>query len=342
MQPTLIDQIAEAVLYEGYLLYPYRPSVKNTQRWTFGGLYPPAYCAGATGNEAAAMQMQCLVESGQAATLEITLKFLQLVNRQIGRLERPLTSPGDLSNASFALVDRLAIGGKELHAWQEAVERQVALDRLALHELVATPHRSRFHFAAETQLEPIHDEQRRIAAVMVRQRLALSGAVEVAAETVAPGCHRLTVRAVNQTACEPAAIASRDQAMWCSFASAHLALAGEGCEFVSQIDPPQLWQAAVAQNENVGAWPVLVGEPPRRDLMLAAPIILYDYPQIAPQSPGTLYDSTEIDEILTLRIMTLSDDEKRAMEALDMRGRDLLHRVESLSPDALLQLHGEM
>ncbi len=43
MNRALVDQIASAVLYEGYILYPYRPSVKNRQRWTFGGLVPRAY-----------------------------------------------------------------------------------------------------------------------------------------------------------------------------------------------------------------------------------------------------------------------------------------------------------
>ena len=44
MNQALVDRIVNAVLYEGYLLYPYRPSVKNRQRWTFGGLYPRSYC----------------------------------------------------------------------------------------------------------------------------------------------------------------------------------------------------------------------------------------------------------------------------------------------------------
>ena len=39
-----VEAIAKAVLYEGYILYPYRASnVKNQRRWTFGGVYPRDY-----------------------------------------------------------------------------------------------------------------------------------------------------------------------------------------------------------------------------------------------------------------------------------------------------------
>ena len=76
--------------------------------------------------------------------------------------------------------------------------------------------------------------------------------------------------------------------------------------------------------------------------MLSAPIILYDYPRIAPQSPGDLFDGTEIDELLTLRILTLTDQEKQEMRAVDARARDLLERTEMLNVGELRRLHGTM
>ena len=84
-------------------------------------------------------------------------------------------------------------------------------------------------------------------------------------------------------------------------------------EFVSLLEPPPEFQEAAAACSNVGTWPVLAGEPGQRDTVLSSPIILYDYPQIAPESPGDLFDGTEIDEILSLRILTLTDEEKSAM-----------------------------
>src|SRR5438093_13605645 len=100
MNQALVDRIVNAVLYEGYLLYPYRPSVENRQRWTFGGLYPRAYSEAQGGTDTWTMQTQCLVQGGADTALDITVRFLHL-------LERPLGA------------------GEE--RWQEATERQVAL-----------------------------------------------------------------------------------------------------------------------------------------------------------------------------------------------------------------------
>jgi hypothetical protein len=74
--------------------------------------------------------------------------------------------------------------------------------------------------------------------------------------------------------------------------------------------------------------------------MLSAPIILYDYPQLAAESPGNFFDATEIDEMLALRILTLSEDEKKAMAAVDERARALLERTETLGLKGLAELHG--
>src|SRR5206468_6556944 len=112
--------------------------------------------------------------------------------------------------------------------------------------------------------------------------------------------------------------------------------------FVSLLDPPEPWRAAAAGCRNVGTWPVLVGEPGTKDTMLSSPIILYDYPEVAAESPGDLFDGTEIDEILTLRILTLTDEEKRAAAAVDGRVRDLLARTEALARGGLLGLHGTL
>jgi hydrogenase maturation protease len=84
----------------------------------------------------------------------------------------------------------------------------------------------------------------------------------------------------------------------------------------------------------------LIGEAGDRDTILSSPIILYDYPQIAPESAGDLFDGTEIDEILSLRIMTLTDDEKREMRESDQRASQILDRTESLPEEQFMKLHG--
>jgi hypothetical protein len=74
--------------------------------------------------------------------------------------------------------------------------------------------------------------------------------------------------------------------------------------------------------------------------MLAAPIILPDYPQVASESPGELYDGTEIDEILTLRTLALSAAEKAAARATDARAAALIDRVDAMDASTMAKLHG--
>jgi hydrogenase maturation protease len=133
---------------------------------------------------------------------------------------------------------------------------------------------------------------------------------------------------------------SRDEALMRSLVSTHTILGVSEGEFVSLFDPPEAWRTVAASCQNVGSWPVLVGDAGEKDMMLSSPIILYDYPQVAPESPGDLFDSTEIDEILTLRILTLTDAEKLLVAAVDDRARLLLSRTEALARDQLMGLHG--
>ena len=91
---------------------------------------------------------------------------------------------------------------------------------------------------------------------------------------------------------------------------------------------------------NVGNFPVLVGSNGERDMLLCSPILLYDYPQIAPESDGDFYDATEMDEMLTLRVMTLTDQEKDEMRLAEDRVRNLLQRTEQSAREQLMRTHG--
>jgi hypothetical protein len=125
-----------------------------------------------------------------------------------------------------------------------------------------------------------------------------------------------------------------------SFASTHLVLALQGGCFRSLLDPPPHLRDAARECVNVGTYPVLVGEPQSEDTLLCSPMILYDHPQIAPESPGDFFDATEIDELLALRTMTLTGAEKAQARATDPRAAALLDRVESMDPPAMERLHG--
>jgi hydrogenase maturation protease len=124
--------------------------------------------------------------------------------------------------------------------------------------------------------------------------------------------------------------------------SAHVVLGVADGKFISLLDPPEHLREVAASCQNVGVWPVLVGAEGAGDAMLASPIILYDYPQIAPESPGDLFDGTEIDEILALRILTMTDEEKQEMRNTDERARKMLERTENLPMEQLAKLHGTL
>lgn len=159
----------------------------------------------------------------------------------------------------------------------------------------------------------------------------IEGTVEALFEPVSEQAFRLTVRIQNE---------SQKSETNCSMLSTHTLLAVRNGDFVSLIDPPDAYQAAAKQCKNIGTWPVLAGREGERNLMLSSPIILYDYPQIAPESAGDFYDGTEIDEMLTLRVLTLSEAEKQEVRAGGDRARSILKRTEELPAEAIAKMHG--
>ncbi|MGH9839784.1 MAG: hypothetical protein ACREEM_13465 [Blastocatellia bacterium] len=315
MNLELVEKIASAVLYEGYLLYPYRPSaVKNQRRFNFGVLVPRTYSeAQAPGTESWRMQTECLLLGDQNSALDVKVRFLHLRER----------------NANGTI-------------WQEAVEREVNAPSLRLSRLLAHPHRLPTFFPAARENEFARDSSGKVTGATLRKQEAIEGVVEVSAKRIGEQLHRVTTRIVNLTPMEGAAARSRDEALMHSLVSAHMIFTARDGEFVSLLDPPAEFREAAAGCRNIGAWPVLVGEEGVCDAMLSSPIILYDYPQIAPESAGDLFDGTEIDEILMLRIMTLTEEEKREMREADDRARQILERTETFPEEHLMKLHGAL
>lgn len=335
---ALIDQIVHAVLYEGYILYPYRPgSKKNRTRFTFGRIYPEAYSASEHGAEPCTMQTECLVRCRTGApALEVTVRFLQPVAREIGVL------PATAGQCEPELVPELRVGDRLYQGWQEAIEREVTGLRLHLRAPAAGPLTVPFSFPASRSLEPIPDGPNQTAGVIVRRQAALDGAVEVAAEPVDAQVLKIRVSIANRTPVPASALDDQDTILMRTFASAHTLLQVSGGDFLSVTDPPAPYAEAASRCKNIGTWPVLVGRKGETGAILSSPIILYDYPEIAPQSPGDLCDATEIDEILTLRIMTLTEAEKNEMRHVDEYARRILERTENLGRDQLSELHGTM
>jgi hypothetical protein len=322
-------KIAEAVLYEGYLLWPYRKSArKNQQRWTFGGVYPRAYSEARGEDDPWIMQTQCLVLGDGEPAVEIKVRFLHVVERKVNQ-----------SNAEGTLefVDELRVGGERYLSWDEATEREVAVGRLKLSELTASPRQVEIAIPEGSREEPLAEPTGEVVGAVVRGWRSLRGMIEVGAEPLRGGLFRVTVRITNTT---PWGGEDRESTLRQTFVSTHTALEVEGGEFVSLIDPAEELREAAEACENLKTWPVLVGEEGDRSKMLSSPIILYDYPQIAPESPGDLFDGTEIDQVLILNVLNLTDEEKEEMRASDPRGREILERCESLSPQELMKLNG--
>jgi len=332
------DAIAKTVLYEGYVLYPYRPSsIKNRQRWTFGGIYPD----GGDGAETSMLHCECLVEGGAGARIEIRIRFLHMTARQVYAAELPGESAAGAPDdaAAFRKVESLAVNGQTRYTWEEAVEREICVPTTRLAELAACDAVLDFAFPASESIEPLCHADGSIRGRIVRSQAALAGRVSVCAMALGENVHRLSVRVDNLTPID-AERGANAQAR--ALLSTHVLAGVEGGAFVSLIDPPGHLADAARACVNRGAWPVLVGPEGARDTLLCSPIILYDWPQVAESSPGDLFDGTEIDEILTLRILALSDAEKREMAATDEHARAVLARTEALTGEQMLAMHGLM
>jgi hypothetical protein len=302
----LIQELVNAVLYEGYILYPYRPtSAKNgRQRFTFGRVYPEAYSVAQEGAEPCEMRTECLVRaSGAQPRLEVRVRFLQPIWR-------------------------------EAKSWHEAAEREINIPLCSLEEIgssISNP----FTFPEESD---------RDVAGTFRRRANISGCVEASVEPMGQAVWRVSVRVRNLSALSGDEAKNEQAVIMRTFASTHAVLVARNAKFLSLTDPPAEFQTESARCQNVGVWPVLVGDEAMQenDTMLASPIILSDYPKIAPESAGDLFDGAEIDEILTLRILTMTDAEKVEMRAVDAHARKLLERTEAMAPEDLLKLHGTM
>ena len=321
-------KIAEAVLYEGYILWPYRRSArKNQQRWTFGGVYPREYSEARGGDDPWLMQTQCLVSGNEDSAVEVKVRFLHVTERKV------VQKKGD----GREFVEELRVGGDLYLPWDEATEREISVGRFSIHDLLESSTRVAIDIPGGSTEEPLVEPDGEVAGVLVRSWRALAGTVKVEAERLQDELFKLTVRITNTTPWEGE---DRESTLRRTFVSTHTTLEVEGGEFVSLTDPPEELREFAEGCENLKTWPVLVGEEGDTNMLLSSPMILSDYPQIAPESPGDLFDGGEIDQLLILNILTLTDEEKEEMRASDPKGREILERCESLSPEELMNLHG--
>jgi hypothetical protein len=275
------------------------------------------------------MRTECLLRGGPDATLEVRVRFLHVVARRVGR------AVGD----GLELVDELSVGGERHLAWDEAAEREVAIGPARVGSVAAAGRRAAIDVPAGSDREDLRSPEGARAGALLRSWHALAGAVRVTAEWRGEALWRVKVVIENATPFDGAA--GREAALERTLCSTHtvLATAGGGA-FVSLTDPPDELRAEAQACCNEGTWPVLAGEPGSTDTLLSSPIILEDHPRVAPESPGDLFDGGEIDQMLVLNILSLTDEEKAEMRASDPRAREILDRTEGLTPEEIMRLHG--
>ncbi|MFJ3235608.1 hypothetical protein [Streptomyces sp. NPDC086787] len=326
-------QVADAVLFEGYVLYPYRASAaKNRLRWQFGVLVPPGW--GAECEEHSFQHTELLMEPGAGATLAVELRFLRARRRTVQRL---------LPDGGFETVPELRLPDRVLVPWDEGVEERVEA-AVPVADLLAEDVTIPVERPAGEETEPVLDETGRTVGRVVRRHEELTGVLRLSAcELEGPyRVMRLTAVTENTSTWVPPAghAADRDAALPRSPVAAHLLMALSQGSFLSLTDPPEWAKTATRACRNLHTWPVLAGEPGRADVVLSSPIILEDHPAIAPESPGALYDATEIDEILALRTAALTDEEKREARGTDERAAAVIDLADSMPAEVLERLHG--
>ncbi|ORW08584.1 hypothetical protein AWC14_22830 [Mycobacterium kyorinense] len=309
--------VADAVLYEGYLLYPYRAtSTKNQSRWQFGVLGPPGAADAGLG-EQDNLSAQFLVENARAITLVV--RFLQLQHRGAER---------DGGGGHYHPVDELITPSGSWLSWDEAVERELSFGPL---ELADIPRQWTLPVTVPpgTEIEPVDGGR------LVRTRQEIRASLTVAVERDG-NLDRVTLTVCNTGA----AAADKADAISRSLIGTHVIAETVDGQFISLLDPPEHASAAAERCRQHRCFPVLAGPPGEHDLLLISPIILYDHPEIAEQSDMALYDATEIDEILTLRVMTMTEEEKAAARATDPLAAQIIDRCDAMSTEALQRLHG--
>ena len=322
--------VADAVLYEGYVLYPYRASSrKNRARFQWGVLTPRAFSE-TDGSERWAARTECLVAPGASPTVSVRVRCLHAQRRRIEKI----------LGEGFEAVDHLEVDGTLHVDWDEAVDEIIDVTPLRLRADGQCEWVETFSLDGGAESEEVRMADGTVVGRFVRHREPITGLVRITADRPDAETSYLKVAVtVENTTAWIQSGRHRDDAMPLSLISVHTMLAVDGGHFVSLLDPPDDAVRAARSCRSDGAYPVLIGDD---DVVLSSPIILYDHPEVAPQSPGDLYDSLEIDEILALRVMTLTDGEKSEARGTDPRAAAIIDRCDAMSAETLGGLHGQM
>lgn len=300
---TPLHQSADAIDREGDFLDSNCAS-SNKHHWNrfaFGRVYPQIFSEKENGAEPCAMQTECLfLARGESPRIRITLSFLQPTMREIGAFERIIERLPENGGFRFQNVPLLEVAGKSFQAWMEAIERKVSVIVNDSHAAVRMP----FVFPACESREAIHDEDGGIAGVIFRRHDILEGRIEIKMTRLQGDLFRICARVVNLSSVKRDETDIPQKVLLRTFAATHFKLETDCGEFVSLLNAPPGFQAFADDCKNVACWPVLSGD---RTTVIASQNIFGDFPQVAPVSSGDFADGGEIDEMPTVRVLTLPE-----------------------------------
>jgi hypothetical protein len=337
--------VGNAVLYEGYVLYPYHATNgknRGAVRFQWGVLVPPAWRE-VDPNERSAQRTELIVDPGTEPQMAVRLRFLQLQHRGIEVAE---------ADGSFTRARKLEVDDRVWMEWDEAIEQDIDLGVISLLPLAGASRTIPLNFPAAVETEIVTDTTLTDAVAgtvgppagrIVRTTEPIEAEARITAQWAdGPGVLiKVTIEVENKTPWQHGA-GDREDVMRRSLIAVHTLAALEDGAFCSIFDPPEGAEEAVAGCKSIGSYAVLVGKAGATDLVLASPIILYDYPAIAPESDGDFHDGCEIDEILALRVLTLTDEEKAEARGTDPRARAIIDRCDNMEEGSWAKLHGTM
>lgn len=334
MDFSIARGIADAVLYEGYLLYPYTAtSPKNKLRWQFGIVVPQAHEAVGTG-EHGHQQTDVLFETTGDAAIDVSFRFLHIEARTIE----------ERRDAGFVPVASLTVDGTQHLTFDESIERDVVASyRVAAGCTLASVEKIEVSIAFDggRRVEDLRDTCGELVGRTVYERWPIRGVLSVWTEPLSDTVSRLHVRVENRS--EVVSALERGVVIRTAFVSAHTLIGSTDGTFWSPIDPPDATLAAASRLTSEHTWPVLVGDrnadARRASIVLSSPIVLADFPEIAKNTRADAFDGTEIDELLGLSVLSLSDAERARARATDPRARAIVERAEALGAADIARTH---
>ncbi len=332
---SILENLTRTLLYEGYALFPYhRSAVKNQKPIPFGVVFPEDYN---THNVHAHSQMQaeCIVIGNDDLQLTISIRFLHL--KRIELFARQ--TEHETGEEVFIATNDLTINNRSYQAGWQTVEHNITTGNILIADLIKNKKTIPLDFEKIYDSIYLYEESGKVAAQQSSSISGIKGEImnEAARVETSGDAFRVRVSIANTTPLENAEAVIRDEVLSASFLSTHIILQAANGEFISQQNPAEEWRTVIESCKNINTWPILIDE--SNTTMLSSPIILYDHPQINPQSSGDLFDSTEIEEALLLHVSMLSDDEKRKIGQSDEKLQVMLNKVSQVTPEELISFH---